>query len=81
MLSCHEYDYIELVCTFQYPLQVTLKSSQVRHVKALDTARNDQHDECLKALEEGKVVLIRLDDILEIRCEVKNPHFESVTFA
>ncbi|MEO9654464.1 Rho-binding antiterminator [Marinomonas sp.] len=81
MLSCHQYDYIEMMCTFQYPLQVMLKTSQVRHVKALDTARNDQNEECLKALEEGKVVLIRLDDILEIHSEIKNPYFESVSFA
>lgn len=80
MLSCHEYDYIELMCTFQYPLRVTLKSSKVYYVKAIDTARNAQQDECLKALEEGNVVLIRLDDIQEIRSEVKNPYFETLTF-
>ena len=48
MISCDQYDYIEIVCTFQYPIKVTMKLGDVVECVALDTARNENKEECIK---------------------------------
>lgn len=37
MISCEQHDYIEIVCTFNYPIKLMMKSGQVIEGIALDT--------------------------------------------
>jgi len=48
MLTCDQHDYIEIVCTFRYPIKLTMKSGAVIECVALDTARNENSDENMK---------------------------------
>ena len=80
MISCHQYDYIEIVCLYHYPVKLTLKSGQIIEGIALDTARNSAHDECIKLDDEGTIVYIVLSDITLLSVDVENPHIQQVSF-
>ncbi|TCS41273.1 Rho-binding antiterminator [Reinekea marinisedimentorum] len=81
MISCNNYDYVEIVCMFNYPVRVTLRSGEVLHGIALDTARNGQREECLKLSVDGAEVLVVLDSIAILKAGIENPHFSEVEFS
>lgn len=37
MISCNQYDYIEIACMYKFPLRLTLVSNQVVEGTAIDT--------------------------------------------
>lgn len=80
MMSCSDYDYIEIVCLFKYPVELTMKSGSTICGKAVDTARNQAHEECIKLQVEGADVLVALDSISKLKVSVDNPHFQEVAF-
>ncbi len=82
MISCNQYDYIEIVCMYSYPVELTLKSGEVLMGKALDTQFNDDREECIKVEvgAENDQALVVLDSISSMRVCVDNPHVEFVTF-
>ena len=81
MISCGEYDYIEIVCLFQYPVQLVLKSGANVEGVAKDTQRNDAGEECILLEVDSIRQLFVLDQIEKLKVLVKNPHFEEVTFS
>ncbi|MCZ4372454.1 Rho-binding antiterminator [Vibrio diazotrophicus] len=80
MISCGNYDYIEIVCLFKYPIEITLKSGEVVFGKALDTAKNSLGEECIKLLTQDSELLVVLDSIAKLKVTMENPHFQEVTF-
>ena len=80
MISCHQYDYIEIVCMYHYPIHLSLKSGDLIECNALDTKRNSQHQECIKVDIQGTKRLVVLDDITTLTVTVENPHFTVVSF-
>ena len=80
MISCHQYDYIEIVCLYHYPVKLTLKSGQIIEGIALDPARNDDREECIKLDDKGVAVYIVLSDITLLSVDVENPHIKQVSF-
>ncbi|CAM3094154.1 Rho-binding antiterminator [Vibrio diazotrophicus] len=80
MISCGNYDYIEIVCLFKYPIEITLKSREVVSGKALDTAKNSLGEECIKLLTQDSDVLVVLDSIAKMKVTMENPHFQEVAF-
>ena len=80
MMSCDDHDYIEIVCTFRYPIQLTLRSGETLHAVGLTTRYNSEKKECLEIEQAGHRSLIVLDDIAGLNVGVDNPHFQSVTF-
>ncbi|EGA67556.1 Rho-binding antiterminator [Vibrio brasiliensis] len=81
MISCNDYDYIEIVCLYRYPVRLTLKSGQTIEGKALDTARNQDKQEAIKLDQNGVEQLVVLDDLSLLEVLVDNPHFNQKTFA
>ena len=79
MLSCQQYDYIEIACMYHYPVKLTMKSGTIVQAKALDTARNEDRQECIKVLIDENEKLIILDDISMLEVTLSNPHFQSVS--
>ncbi len=75
MISCQQYDYIEIACMYHYPLRVVLKNGDSIEGKALDTKRNDTKQECIELqTEQGKSLAV-LDEIKTLEVLIKNPHF------
>ena len=61
MISCNSYDYIEIVCLFTYPVELTLKSHEIIVGQAIDTAKNTAREECIKLkIEEQQEILDRI---------------------
>lgn len=81
MISCDDYDYIEIACTYKYPIRLTMRSGEVLECIALDTSLNESRVECIKVDVSGINRLVVLDNILELEVRVKNPHFDSVKFS
>ena len=80
MISCGNYDYIEIVCLFKYSIEITLKSGEVVSGKALDTAKNSLGEECIKLLTQDSELLVVLDSIAKMKVTMDNPHFQEVAF-
>jgi len=80
MITCIQYDHIEIVCTFRYPIKLTMKSGIVIECIALDTKLNENRDECIKVDLKGADSLIVLNDISVLEVCVNNPHFQLVSF-
>lgn len=81
MISCNDYDYIEIVCLYRYPVRLTLKSGQTIEGKALDTARNQDKQEAIKLDQNAVEQLVVLDDLSLLEVLVDNPHFNQKSFA
>ncbi len=80
MISCSDYDYIEIVCMHRYPILLHLKSGHEVIGIAMDTARNNQREECILIEADGNPSLIKLDDIARLDVRVENPHFKTKSF-
>ena len=80
MLTCHEYDYIEIVCMYKYPIKATMKSGDIIECKALDTQLNSEREECIKVNVLNKETTIVLANITTLEITIENPHFNTVTF-
>lgn len=80
MISCDHHDYIESVCTFRYPIKLTMQYGEVIEGIALDTQRDSNKDEYIKITSQGVERLIFLDEIVTLEVCVDNPHFMKVSF-
>ncbi|KLN65788.1 Rho-binding antiterminator [Vibrio sp. VPAP30] len=80
MISCNDYDYIEIVCMYRYPVRLHLKSGVYVEGEALDTARNEDKQECIKVSMSGIEHLVVLDDLAELEVLTNNPHFINKLF-
>ncbi len=80
MLSCEHYDTIEIACMYRYPVELTLKSGVQINGIAIDTARNENKQECLRLQTGNGELLVVLDDLLKLLVTVDNPHVTQVEF-
>ncbi|MDA9555982.1 Rho-binding antiterminator [Vibrio sp.] len=80
MLTCSQYDHIEIVCMFQYPVRLVLKDGSVLEGIAIDTVKNQMKDECLQLLQNQQENVIPLEMIKMLIVSINNPHFTSVSF-
>ncbi|MGD8115826.1 Rho-binding antiterminator [Vibrio sp. Hep-1b-8] len=80
MISCNDYDYIEIVCLYRYPVRLTLTTGQSMEGIARDTARNQDKQEVIKLDVDGVEHLVVLDEISLMDVLVANPHFTQKRF-
>jgi len=80
MLTCHQYDYIEIVCMYHYPVKISLKSGDIIEGVAVDTVRDQNKQECIKIDNNGQELVIVLDHIASLLVMVDNPHLQQINF-
>ena len=80
MMSCEQHDYIEIACLYRYAVTLTLTAGHTLSGIALDTARNEQRQECIKMLADDVEQLIPLATISRMSANTNNPHFLVVEF-
>jgi Rho-binding antiterminator len=80
MLQCDLHDYIEIVCLYHYPLQLTLRSGAVLNGTALTTGYNNNRQECLVITQNDGEQQVVLEDIALLEVRVANPHVQQVRF-
>ena len=67
MISCEEYDYIEIACLYRYLIKLTLSEGNPVEGVALDTRRNSKKEECIQVgIKADDTELVVLDDILKL---------------
>lgn len=80
MISCDQHDYIEIACTFRYPIKLTMNSGVIIECIALDTKLDENKIECIEVSLDDDERLIVLDDIAILEVRIDNPHFHIVCF-
>ncbi|GHA15094.1 Rho-binding antiterminator [Oceanisphaera arctica] len=80
MMSCEQHDYIEIACLYRYPIILTLLSDEELSGIALDTARNEQRQECIRIQVNDAEHLIPLATITRMAANIDNPHFRVINF-
>lgn len=81
MISCHEYDYLEIACMYHYPIKLSLSNGDIIEGIAWDTGRTEDKQECLILKIDAKIHKVLLQDVKALTALVKNPHFTTVTFS
>ena len=80
MISCHQYDYIEIACMHHLSIELILKNGDVVSGVATDTKRNANRDECIVVNVNSELQLIVLTTISVLKeCET-NPYFDHIDF-
>lgn len=81
MISCSDYDYIEIACLYHYPVRLTMKQGESVEGVALDTQRDEANNECILVQSEGEdSKLVILNDVRKLEVTIENPHFNEVEF-
>ncbi len=81
MISCNEYDYIEIACMFRYSVRLLLRDDTVLEGIAVDTCTNQQKQECIKLQQNEGECLVLLDSLKQLQVLSDNPSFTLVDFA
>ncbi|MBM7456743.1 Rho-binding antiterminator [Oceanisphaera litoralis] len=80
MMSCEQHDYIEIACLYRYPVILTLTSGAELVGIALDTARNELRQECIRIRDHDAEHLVPLATISRMTANIDNPHFRVISF-
>ena len=80
MVTCDQHDYVEIACTYRFPIKLTLTSGETVKGNAHDTAVNEQREECIKIQTREQEKLIVLAQVARLEVLVDNPHFSSISF-
>ncbi len=80
MMSCHQYDYIEIACLYHLPVLLVLSNGESIQGVAQDTLRNAAGQECLLLSVDHAKQTVVLDMIKTMQAQIKNPHFDQIEF-
>ncbi len=81
MISCQQYDYIEIACLYQLPIKLTLLSGEVIEGKVKDTRYTPDKKEAIVITTDNGEQLIATEELCSMQAMVSNPHFEVVDFS
>ena len=80
MISCSQYDYIEIACMYRLPLVLTFKNGSILECDAKDILRNKENQECMLVIHEKEDMTVILDELESMRVSIENPHFDFIEF-
>ena len=79
-INCRIYDHIEMVCLYQYEIEITLIDDSVLIGKAINTKSDTEKIEYLVVKTQFDNQLIRLDTIKSISVITQNAVFDQIRF-
>jgi len=80
MMTCSNYDYIEIACMYKYPVTLTLKDGSERSGIAWDTTINGNHEECIILKKDSHTETVPLEQVIQMQTRQENPHFQQIIF-
>lgn len=82
ILPCELHDYIEIACTFRLPIVLLLESGKELEGIAVNTLSKPDKAEYLMFVETGteNAIPLAMNNLVEMKALVKNPHFDTVHF-
>lgn len=81
MVTCSQYDFIEIACMFNLPIEIELKNGETHQGCAFDTGYDMQRQECLFLEIEGEHIPFPTEQLVAMKALKDNPHFSDVTFS
>jgi len=81
MISCEQYDVIEIACMYRLLVKLELQDGTVVQGKAMDTKRSTAGEEGLEIEARGELHVVVLNSIKKMIAQVDNPHFDEVVFS
>ncbi|EGU38574.1 hypothetical protein VII00023_10604 [Vibrio ichthyoenteri ATCC 700023] len=81
MISCQQYDYLEIACLYHFPVRITLKDHSIYEGIAQNTRYNEQHQECLLLQTQQAEILLPTEQMISLHALIENPHFSVVEFS
>lgn len=78
MISCEQYDYIEIACLYRYQVLIVLTSGEHFTGQAVDTCVNRLKQECLKLNRKQGQIEIRLEDIHLLKVLSRGAKFQEL---
>lgn len=80
MISCANHDYVEIACMYRFVVKLVLRNGEIVQGKALQTAYNENREECIVLDTERGNKQIVLEQVASIEAVTQNPHFEKINF-
>jgi len=80
MISCANHDYVEIACMYRLVVKLVFRNGPFVQGKALQTAYNDNKEECIVLQTESGHKKIVLEQLASMEAVTKNPHFEKIDF-
>ena len=80
MISCQQYDYIEIACLYQFPVRLTLTDGVIFEGIANDTRYDNHHQECLLLQTGQGAQLVPTARLQSLEVMLVNPHFTFIKF-
>lgn len=80
MISCAQYDYVEIACMYRFEVKLIFKNGNYVQGTAFQTAYNENKEECIVLKTERGNEKIALEELAAIEAVTKNPHFEKIDF-
>ncbi len=80
MISCQQYDYIEVACLYQIPVKLTLLSGKIIEGKAMDTRYNENKKESIVIHDPLGEVVVPTEELLTMQALIANTHFDTIQF-
>ena len=82
MLSCDNYDYIEIACLYHLDIELHFDANSVRGI-AEDTKRNAEGEEgiLLKTPTTGELKWFPINSLLGLTAHTENRHFTHLDFS
>lgn len=80
MISCDQYDYVEIACMSRLHVELVLKSGDTVRGIATDTKRSANREECIVVNVNSELKLIVLTTISVLKSSTQTPYLDQVSF-
>ncbi|MGR5236311.1 Rho-binding antiterminator [Vibrio alfacsensis] len=80
MVTCSQYDFIEIACMYDLPVEIEPKNGEKHQGNAFDTGYDMQRQECLFLDIGGEHIPFLTEQLAAMRALEDNPHFSHVIF-
>ncbi|MDA0120306.1 Rho-binding antiterminator [Vibrio sp. T11.5] len=80
MISCNQYDYIEIACLYHIPVRLVVESGQIVEGKAKTTRYDEHRRESIVIDSSAGEVDVPTESLVSMTALVANPHFNEIFF-
>ncbi|MCG9595465.1 Rho-binding antiterminator [Vibrio sp. Isolate25] len=80
MISCNQYDYIEIACLYHIPVRLVMESGQIVEGKAKTTSYDEHRRECIVIVSSTGDRHVPTESLVSMTALIENPHFTEVIF-
>ncbi|MHC6530164.1 Rho-binding antiterminator [Vibrio sp. V39_P1S14PM300] len=80
MMSCSQYDYIEIACLYHLPVRLKLLNGAIVEGTAVDTTYTTERKEAIVIATSSGHETLPTESLQSMQALAANPHFDQVTF-